>query len=66
LESKNCYVCGKCIDTKDEIGLNKKLFGLKIVKFWCYDCLAEQLEVDVEDLLAKVEEFKADGCVLFE
>jgi len=65
VESKNCYGCGKNINTKDEIGINKKLFGTKIVKYLCYECLAEQLEVDVEDLLAKVEDYKAGGCDMF-
>ena len=66
MEKKNCYVCGEKILDKDEIGLNKKLLGRKIARFYCLNCLAEYLEVTPDELLAKVEEFKAQGCKLFE
>ena len=51
--------------SKDEIGLNKKLLGRKIVRFYCLSCLANYLEITPEELLAKVEEFKMQGCELF-
>jgi hypothetical protein len=63
---KTCYVCGKAINNKNEIGLNRKLLGRKIIKFYCYDCLAAQLEIEVDELMAKIEEFKNQGCALFE
>lgn len=66
METKTCYVCGKSINTKNEIGLNRKLLGRKITMFYCYDCLAEQLEIEVDELIAKIEEFKNQGCALFE
>lgn len=62
----SCYVCGKTPLSKNEIGLSKKLFGKKTYKFYCLDCLAEQLEVTTEELLDKIEEFKDEGCTLFE
>jgi len=62
---KNCYVCGKEIIIKNIIGLNKKLLGRKIVHFYCLNCLAEYLEVTPDELLVKIEEFKAQGCKLF-
>jgi hypothetical protein len=65
LESRTCYVCEKNPLEKDEVGLNKKLLGRKIAKFYCYECLAEYLEVDIEFLFAKIEEFKKQGCKLF-
>ena len=65
-KNKTCYICGKSITAKNEIGLNKKLLGRQITKFYCYNCLAEQLEVESEELLAKIEEFKSQGCTLFE
>lgn len=65
-KSKTCYVCGKSITEKNEIGLNRKLLGRKIIKFYCYNCLAEHLEIDVDELLAKVKEFKLQGCTLFD
>lgn len=65
MESKKCYVCGKSPLTKDEIGLTKKLIDKKSVTFYCILCLADQLEVTPEELVAKVEEFKEEGCTLF-
>jgi hypothetical protein len=66
METKICYVCGKDPLSKNEIGLNKKLLGRKIVKFFCINCLANYLEITSEELLVRVEEFKAQGCNLFE
>jgi len=65
VEKKSCYVCGKEAISKDEIGLTKKLLDKDSKRFYCVDCLAEFLEVDVEILLAKVEEFKEQGCKFF-
>ena len=65
MTAKKCYVCGKTPLTKNEIGLSKKLIGKKTEKFYCIDCLAEYLEVTTEELLAKIEEFKNEGCKLF-
>ena len=65
MESKTCFVCGKTINDKNEIGLNKKLLGRNVTRFHCYDCLAESLEVTTEELIAKIEDFKSQGCKLF-
>lgn len=65
MDKKNCYVCGKENLNKNEIGLTKKLLDKNSKYFYCIDCLAEYLEVDTEFLLAKIEEFKEQGCVLF-
>lgn len=65
METKKCYVCGKSPLTKDEIGLTKKIIDKKTTYFYCLPCLAEYLEVTEEELLAKIEEFKSDGCALF-
>lgn len=62
---KNCYFCGKENLSRHEIGLTKKLLDKDTQRFYCLDCLAEYLEVDTEFLLAKVEEFKEQGCKLF-
>lgn len=62
---KKCYVCGKSPLSKDEIGLTKKLIDKKSISFYCISCLADQLEVTQEELIAKVEEFKEEGCTLF-
>jgi predicted nucleic-acid-binding Zn-ribbon protein len=65
MENKKCYVCGKTPLTKDEIGLTKKLIDKKTTNFYCLSCLAEYFEVEVDELLAKIEEFKNEGCTLF-
>lgn len=61
-----CVSCGKTGLVRNEIGINKKLLGEDVEKFYCLDCLAEYLEVTSQDILDKIEEFKEDGCKLFE
>ena len=65
METKKCYVCGKSPLSKDEIGITKKLIDKKTTNFYCLMCFAEYFEVDEEELIAKIEEFKNDGCTLF-
>lgn len=65
MEPKQCYVCGKSPLSKDEIGLAKKLIDKKTKQFYCLSCLADYFEVTEEELLAKVEQFKEEGCTLF-
>lgn len=62
---KTCIACGKESLSKDEIGINKKLLGEQAENFYCMDCLADYLEVETQDLLDKIEEFKEEGCKLF-
>ena len=62
----DCYICEKKDISKNEIGLTKKLIGKNSKNFFCISCLAEQLEVTAEELLDKIEEFKDEGCKLFE
>lgn len=61
-----CVSCGKKTLTRNEIGINKKLLGEDVGQFYCLDCLAEYLEVTPQDILDKIEEFRAEGCKLFE
>lgn len=61
-----CFVCDKPNLDKDTIGINKKLLGSDVKNFYCMDCLAEYLEVTVQDILDKIEEFKDEGCTLFQ
>lgn len=65
MEKKCCYICGKKALSKNEIGLTKKLIDKDSKHFYCLNCLAEDLEVDTEFLLAKIKEFKEQGCTLF-
>lgn len=62
----NCSICGKPHLSKDDKGINMKLRGEKVKDFFCLDCLAENLGCDVQDILDKIEEFKNEGCKLFE
>ena len=62
----DCIMCGKNDLEKNTIGINKKLLGKKIANFYCMDCLADYLNVTVEELMDKIEEFKEEGCKLFE
>ena len=59
-----CHLCEIKLD-KNEVGINKKLLDIKITRFYCLSCLANHLDVAVEELLAKIEEFKEQGCTLF-
>ncbi len=61
----NCVSCFKENLEKDTIALNKKLLGKNIDHFYCLECLADYLNVTVDDLLDKIEEFKEEGCELF-
>jgi hypothetical protein len=63
-KQKKCHLCEVALD-KIAIGLNKKLLGIKGTRFYCISCLANYLDVTVEELLAKVEEFKEQGCKFF-
>ena len=60
----NCVICGKQELDKDTIGINKKLLGTDIENFYCMECLAEYLECTVDELLDKIEEFKANAAAL--
>jgi len=62
----NCVSCGKENLDKNTIGLNKKLLGMNVKNCYCIDCLAAYLDTTVEDLNEKVQEFKDEGCKLFE
>ena len=57
----DCIICGKNNLNKNTIGINKKLLGEDMENF-----LAEYLGCTVEELLDKIEEFKEEGCKLFE
>jgi biotin operon repressor len=60
-----CCICEKEKLSNNEIALSKKLISLKTDRFYCIICLADYLEVTVEELQDKIEEFKAEGCTIF-
>lgn len=62
----DCVICGKTHLDKDTIGINKKLLGEGLDNYYCMDCLADYLGCTVQELLDKIEEFKEEGCKLFQ
>ena len=62
---KDCISCRKPNLDKNTVGINKKMLGSDIKNFYCMDCLADYLGCTVEELLEKIEEFKEEGCKLF-
>lgn len=62
----SCVICGKGNLDKNTIGINKKLLGTDIENFYCIDCLADYLGCTSQDIIDKIEEFKDEGCKLFE
>ena len=66
MKKYECLACGKKPLNRDTIGINKKLLGESIDSFYCMNCLADYLEVTVEDINDKIEMFKEEGCKLFD
>lgn len=66
MKTQTCKTCFQSPLSKDEIGINKKLLGTNVKSFFCMDCLANYLDCTVEELLDKIEEFKGEGCTLFQ
>ena len=62
----DCIICGKENLDRDTIGINKKLLGESVANFYCMECLADYLGCTVDELLDEIEEFKEEGCTLFE
>ena len=60
-----CIECGQTL-TKDEVGLSKKIISVDGTTLYCFPCMAEYVGCMVNDLLEKVEEFKEEGCTLFQ
>lgn len=61
-----CISCGQKELSKNEIGINKKLLGERNENFYCIECLADYLGVSNEDIYEKIEEFRVEGCKLFD
>jgi hypothetical protein len=62
----NCFICKKQKLTRNEIGLNRKLIDKDVKKFHCLQCLADYLDISVEDLEERIQDFKDSGCTLFD
>lgn len=62
----SCIACGMTPLSRNEIGINKKLIDAGATRFYCLSCLADYLGVSQQDILDKIEEFKEEGCKLFD
>jgi len=60
-----CCLCEAYLE-KICIGMNKKILGRGINKFFCMECLGGHLDTTTEELLITIEDFKAQGCKLFD
>ena len=65
-KSQRCITCGIAPLKKNEVGINKKLLGKNTPVFYCMACLADYLNVTPQDIEDKIEDFKEQGCKLFE
>lgn len=66
MKRTDCVSCGRTGLDKNTVGINKKMLGTQIKTFYCMDCLADYLGTTTEALWEKIEEFKDEGCTLFE
>ena len=60
-----CCCCEESPD-KTAIALCKKLLGKDTMRFYCISCLANYLDTTTDELLEKAQEFKNEGCTLFQ
>lgn len=60
--------CSTCYEEADKnsIALCKKIFGKKTKKLLCIHCLSDYLELSEIELTEMIEDYKKQGCTLFE
>ena len=60
-------LCMKCARelSGDEIGLHKKMINRGSTEFMCLTCHAKYYDCEEELLIKKMEQFRAQGCMLF-
>lgn len=63
--NKYCINCSKKIKSKEAVGMNLKLHGRNINKFYCKDCLMKMYNIDKVKWKEEVDKFKIQGCDLF-
>lgn len=61
---EKCMQCGRQL-TYNEIGAHKKFINRGSREYLCKNCLAAKLDVTVEDIDRKIEQFRQQGCTLF-
>ena len=62
--NETCVKCGAVLD-KDDIGAHKKLVNRGAQSFMSVKCLALHFDVPEQRIREKIEEFRAQGCLLF-
>ena len=60
-----CCNCGAKVE-KISKALCMKLIDRNTARFYCLKCLSDYLDTSEEDLLDLAEEFKNEGCTLFQ
>lgn len=60
-----CCVCGAEVE-KVSKALCKKIIDRNTKRFYCLNCLSDFLNTSTEDLMDLAEEFKSEGCTLFQ
>lgn len=60
-----CCLCGSEVE-KVSKALCMKIIDRRTKRFYCLNCLSGYLDTPVEDLLDLAEEFKNEGCTLFQ
>ena len=63
--NKQCRICNKKINNKDEIAMNLKLLGRDINSYFCKKHLMEFMCIDKSKWNDYIEDFKKDECDLF-
>ena len=68
---QNKIIHCKCCEAelpRDIIALNKKLFEAETKRdsYFCLECMANFLECSQHDLIDKIEQFKSEGCKLYQ
>lgn len=56
--------CGRDLSS-DEVGLHKKMINRGATSFMCITCLADFFQCEESLLRQKMEQFRAQGCMLF-
>lgn len=63
--SEQCKTCGKALQPIEK-ALSRKLINRDGSRLYCLECLAEHFQTDRQTLLEKAEQFRLQGCTLFE
>lgn len=62
---KKCNVCNKNVNATDLAAMNLKLLGEDTKSFYCQKHLCEKMNLNENDYMNYIQEFKNQGCVLF-